>query len=161
MKYRVCIGKDQVTVEGSPNRQGSSEQLRVDGERRVLDPCTVPGGVSLIVDGHVFDMVFDNGVAYYKHWKAAVTTDPASASSPSKAPNSQKAERVYRAPMPGLVVTLGVKVGDNVTVGQVLLTIEAMKMENELRAHTAGSVVAVHVESGMRVAQGAPLVEIG
>lgn len=161
MKYQVCIGKEQVTVEGSPDRRGRLEEVLVENHRRVVDQCAVPGGLSLIVDGHVFDVVLDSGIAYYQHWTAAVTAASVSVASPSQLPTSLKAERVYHAPMPGLVVSVCVKVGDQITAGQVLLTIEAMKMENELRAHTAGTVIAVHVQAGVRVAQRAPLLEIG
>jgi biotin carboxyl carrier protein len=63
------------------------------------------------------------------------------------------------APMPGLVVRVHVAVGDVVTVGQPLVSIEAMKMENELRATAAGTVKAVRAVPGTAVEKGAALVE--
>jgi propionyl-CoA carboxylase alpha chain len=63
------------------------------------------------------------------------------------------------APMPGLIVRIHVAVGDTVTVGQPLIAIEAMKMENELRATAAGVVRAVHAVTGSAVEKGATLVE--
>lgn len=65
------------------------------------------------------------------------------------------------APMPGLVVRVGVEVGDTVSAGEGLAVIEAMKMENELRATTAGVVVAVRVSPGQAVDKGAVLVDLG
>jgi len=65
-----------------------------------------------------------------------------------------------RAPMPGLIVQLRVKVGDTVTAGAGLVVMEAMKMENELRTVAAGKVRAVHVTVGSAVEKGALLVEL-
>ena len=65
------------------------------------------------------------------------------------------------APMPGLVVRVAVAVGDTVAAGQGLVVVEAMKMENELRATTAGVVTAVRAIPGTAVEKGAVLVELG
>jgi biotin carboxyl carrier protein len=65
------------------------------------------------------------------------------------------------APMPGLVVRVAVSVGDTVSAGQGLVMIEAMKMENELRAAAPGVVTAVRAKAGEAVNKGAVLVELG
>ena len=65
------------------------------------------------------------------------------------------------APMPGLVVRVSVAVGDTVTAGQGLVVVEAMKMENELRASVAGIVTAILAIPGQAVDKGALLVELG
>jgi biotin carboxyl carrier protein len=64
-----------------------------------------------------------------------------------------------RAPMPGLMVRIDVRVGDQVTAGQGVAAMEAMKMENELRAPGAGRVKTVLVKVGQAVEKGALLVE--
>ncbi|MBL8996007.1 MAG: acetyl-CoA carboxylase biotin carboxyl carrier protein subunit [Gemmatimonadetes bacterium] len=61
--------------------------------------------------------------------------------------------------MPGLIVRVEVAVGDRVVAGQGVVVMEAMKMENELRAPAAGVVRAVHVEAGAAVEKGTALVE--
>jgi biotin carboxyl carrier protein len=63
------------------------------------------------------------------------------------------------APMPGLVVRVLVQPGERVQAGQGVVVIEAMKMENELRASTAGVVRSVPVTPGSAVEKGAVLVE--
>ena len=63
------------------------------------------------------------------------------------------------APMPGLIVRVAVRVGDRVTAGQGLVVMEAMKMENELRAPAEAVVRAVHVTPGAAVEKGTTLVE--
>ena len=65
-----------------------------------------------------------------------------------------------RATLPGLVVAVGVAVGDEVPEGATLLTIEAMKMQNEVRAPRAGTVIEVAVAAGQAVATGASLVRL-
>ena len=65
-----------------------------------------------------------------------------------------------KAPMPGLVVRVQVAEGDAVAAGKGLVVVEAMKMENELKAGGNGTVKQVHVKVGDRVEKGTPLIEI-
>jgi biotin carboxyl carrier protein len=64
------------------------------------------------------------------------------------------------APMPGLIVRVHVAEGDEVQAGQPVAVMEAMKMENELRATAAGTVQKVLVQAGKVVEKGAVLVEL-
>jgi len=64
------------------------------------------------------------------------------------------------APMPGLIVRVSVAPGDAVQAGQGLVVMEAMKMENELRAPAAGKVKNVLVEPGKAVEKGTVLIEL-
>jgi len=63
--------------------------------------------------------------------------------------------------MPGKVLDVKVKVGDSVKSGDVLLILEAMKMENEIYAPGDGKITAIHADKGQNVSSGAPLVSIG
>ena len=65
-----------------------------------------------------------------------------------------------KAPMPGLVVALKAAVGDMVEVGQALVVMEAMKMQNELAAPGSGRVEKVHVVIGQSVESGQALVTL-
>ncbi len=69
-------------------------------------------------------------------------------------------EDAVAAPMPGIVVSLKVKVGDSVSLGQPLCILEAMKMENEITASKAGVVKEIHVTEGSSVSQGQPIILI-
>ena len=62
--------------------------------------------------------------------------------------------------MPGMIVRVNVAVGDHVRAGQGLVVMEAMKMENELRAPADGTVKAVRVDAGAAVEKGALLIEL-
>ena len=68
--------------------------------------------------------------------------------------------RHVRAPMPGRIVKLLVAVGETVAARQGVIIVEAMKMENELRAPKAGTVTAVHVAEGATVEADATLMTI-
>jgi len=68
---------------------------------------------------------------------------------------------VLRAPMPGLVVRVLVAVGTSFAAGTPLLALEAMKMENELKATGPGVVVGVLVAAGQAVEKGQQLLQLG
>ena len=65
-----------------------------------------------------------------------------------------------RATLPGLVVRVAVSPGDVVAAGDALVTVEAMKMQNEIRAPRAGRVASVEVVTGKAIASGALLVRL-
>jgi biotin carboxyl carrier protein len=67
---------------------------------------------------------------------------------------------VVRAPMPGLISKIEVEVGSAVTKGQGLLLLEAMKMENEIRALAGGRIREIHVHKGKTVERDEPLITI-
>ena len=66
-------------------------------------------------------------------------------------------EWVLTSPMAGVIQEVLVQPGAEVEAGQVVMVIEAMKMQNDLHARRAGTVKAVYVTAGQRVEQGAPL----
>lgn len=75
-------------------------------------------------------------------------------------PQSENGPQVVRAPMPGLISRIEVQVGEEVTSGSGLLVLEAMKMENEIRALKHGRIQTIHVEKGKAVEKGEPLITI-
>jgi biotin carboxyl carrier protein len=72
-----------------------------------------------------------------------------------------KGPALIRSVMPGIVARVLAKPGDRDADGAALLTIEAMKMENEIRASGEGIVKRVHVKPGQTVNANDPLVEVG
>jgi biotin carboxyl carrier protein len=73
---------------------------------------------------------------------------------------SESGEFVLRAPMPGLVVSIPVNVGDEIQKGDVLIILESMKMQNELKAPRDGVVARVEVGEGESVEQRQALVSL-
>ena len=140
VKYRASMER----VAGTPVRI-----LSVNDEvhRMVLRERVARGRYRLWLDGHRYDAeALDPRARAIRDMQASVAK-PA-----GPAP--------LRAPMPGLIVQLRVKVGDTIAAGDGLVVMEAMKMENELRALSAGTVRAVHVSVGAAVEKGALLVEL-
>ena len=76
-------------------------------------------------------------------------------------PQAPAAPWFVTAPLPGVVSDLRTTVGARVEAGDVLLVLEAMKMENEIHAPSGGTVEEVRVEAGQQVGRGDPLVKIG
>ena len=90
---------------------------------------------------------------------AAPVASPAA--TPAAAPVVTGAGDAVNAPMPGTILKVNVTQGQAVKEGDVLVVLEAMKMENEIMAPQAGTVSQVLVSKGSSVDTGAPLVVIG
>lgn len=85
---------------------------------------------------------------------------PAPAPKAAPAPVAAGAE-VITAPMPGKIMSIKVKVGQAVNAGDLVLTLEAMKMENEIFSGASGTVKEIRVSEGAAVNPGDVLVVIG
>ena len=81
------------------------------------------------------------------------------AASAGRQANAPKGLGTLRSAMPGVIVEIRVEAGAEVEAGQVLLILEAMKMQNEIKAAAAGTVAKVHVSAGDTVPAGAKLIE--
>lgn len=66
-----------------------------------------------------------------------------------------------KAPLPGVIISVNVKLGDVVKVGQVVAVLEAMKMENDILAEVSGIVSGIHVSAGDSVLEATHLITIG
>ncbi|WIF95649.1 biotin/lipoyl-containing protein [Caminicella sporogenes] len=86
------------------------------------------------------------------------TTSAPKQSAPTTAPAGAN---TITAPMPGTILDIKVNEGDNVSNGQVLLILEAMKMENEIMAPIDGKVVSINVSKGASVNAGDVLMVLG
>jgi pyruvate carboxylase subunit B len=106
------------------------------------------GTYQLWLDGHVYDVE-----ALDERARAIRDLSAATAGPTGPAP--------LVAPMPGLIVRIAVAEGDVVRAGQGLIVMEAMKMENELRAAGNGAVKRIVVTPGTAVEKGALLIELG
>jgi pyruvate carboxylase subunit B len=131
-------------IEGSPVRM---VKLGTHVYRVVAEKRQGRGNYTLWVDGYRFECE-----ALDERTRAIRDLSAAAAGPVGPAP--------ITAPMPGLIVRVNVSVGDRVEAGQGIVVMEAMKMENELRATAAGTVRSVEVTPGTAVEKGALLVAL-
>lgn len=85
---------------------------------------------------------------------AAAPAKPAPAAAPAGAGNAVK------APLPGTINAINVKVGDTVAVGDIVIVLEAMKMQNNIESEYAGTVTSITVNQGDSVMEGAVMMTI-
>lgn len=120
---------------------------------------------------HVYEVEVEMGEAMLVDEYDAVAPAPAAApaapaapaaAAPAAAPSaaSLAAGEVVKSPMPGNILKINVAPGQKVGEGDVLIVLEAMKMENEIVATKAGTVAQVAVSKGAVVETGTPLVVI-
>ena len=160
-----------VTVEGQTFEVDLSDQgVVVDGKTLSVDLSAVPGTPvrRLAVDGRSHVVHVGNGDTRHEwdfhldgeRFTAIVQNERQHTIAAMTGGSSRpQGPRPVKAPMPGLVVRVEVKAGDQVKAGQGVVIIEAMKMENELRAEVAGIVGKVHVAAGETVEKGTLLID--
>ena len=115
-----------------------------------------------------------NGTTYqveiHKHKKESKTPKltrpnvvPSSESDTAKTakPAERKGTGLLKAPLPGTILEIKAKVGDVVKTGDTILIMEAMKMENNIKADNEGKILDIKVNNGDSVLEGDALVEIG
>lgn len=91
----------------------------------------------------------------------APAAKPAAAPAASFAPAASTAGNAVKAPLPGTITAINVKEGDKVNVGDVVIVLEAMKMQNNIEAEYAGTVTSIKVVPGDAVMEGSVLLTIG
>ena len=92
---------------------------------------------------------------------AAAAPAPAPAARPAAPAAPAGAGAAVKAPLPGTISSINVKVGDKVNVGDTVLVLEAMKMQNNIEAENSGTVTSILVNLGDSVMEGATLLTIG
>ena len=167
MKSFVTSGDHEhaIDVEIRPNGElvASLEGHTYDNAVVVLDD----DALSVRIDGKVLDLTVegtppDVGVIASGHRTyVKVESDRLRAARATRRGGGGAGEKAINAPMPGRVVKLLVGVGDEVAQGQGVIVIEAMKMENDLKAKGAGKVAEIHVKPGEAIEAGARLVTFG
>lgn len=164
MKYLVDVDGQRVEVDVD------SDGVTVDGGRERAQLADVEGTpVRLVTIGGVQHRVVarrSGGRGSYAIWMDGWRFDVEALDERTRAIRELSAAQQgpagpapVIAPMPGLIVRVQVAVGDRVLAGQGVVVMEAMKMENELRAHAAGVVRAVIATPGTAVEKGTRLIE--
>jgi glutaconyl-CoA/methylmalonyl-CoA decarboxylase subunit gamma len=154
-----------VVVDLTELPNGSLE-AQVDGRTIDIDAVPVGSRLSVRVDGKIVDLTTegvppDLGVVANGHRSyVRVQSERMRSAEQAKSATVSASDRVVKSPMPGRVVKVLVAEGDTVAAGQGLVVLEAMKMENEVRARGPGKVAHVHVKPGATVEGNAKLVTL-
>jgi biotin carboxyl carrier protein len=139
--YEVTIGERRLELEARPSG-ASALSLLVGGRSHDVAVERTPTGFRVHVAGEVMEVGLSEA--------ASVAMGSPAGSGPGR----------VIAPMPGKIVRVLVAPGREVEAGQGVVVVEAMKMENELKAARAGTVRVVHVREGQAVDGGTLLVEL-
>ncbi len=168
MKLNATIGDYQTDV--TIRREGSRAVAEVGGRRYELDAHEpAPNSYLLIADGRVSECRLEGkpesgqplGILVGgRHYIVTLTDPKRLRGSASAGLHSDGAARVI-APMPGKVVRVLVDVGAQIEAGEGIVIVEAMKMQNEMKSPTSGTVVALNVRAGATVNGGDVLAVIG
>lgn len=164
MKLEIISGTDQFEIEiaGASNQK----QVRIGGKEVICDLVRLPDGrYSFILDGRVYDLSVDLDtdactVAGRAGSHRFRISDPRHLGRRQASEEDRDGLQRICAEMPGKVIRLLVKVGDEVAYEQSLLVLEAMKMQNEIRAPKSGVVKEIGVQDGRAVNSGDFLLSI-
>ena len=166
MKYQVEIADERIELEVEKTDEGANVTLgdktqAADIVRIGRSPVysLILGDRSFEVSVHRRDKIYQvvlDGATY----DARVMDERALRLAAAGGGDAEVRGEVARAPMPGIVVGIAVDVGATVEPGQGIVTLEAMKMENELKSATGGVVKEIKIEVGQGVTQGEDLVVI-
>lgn len=164
------MSKLSVTIDGktyeielnlSPQCRDSCEAY-VDGQAVRVTVPNLAGPLEqiewLIVDGRPFELVFGENLQWVRAWSGLHRVEIRDMEAAVTRPRSGDGR--IKAPIPGLITRIMVAPGAPVRADQPLLVLEAMKMENEIRAPFDGQVKSIHVTSGQTVVRNEVLVEV-
>jgi len=162
MKYEVHISGKTRSVE--LERDATGWKATLDGKPGIADVVEIaPNTFSVLADGQSHEVC----VTPYPEGKLILQTgrfefnaevhDPRAWSGCRHGGAEAEGRQQIFAPMPGKVIRVLVKAGDDVRAGQGLLVVEAMKMQNEIRSPKNGTIERVMVEEGQAVNAGEAL----
>ena len=156
-------------------------QYKVQGVDYEVEIVEVEGKIAKVnVNGIPFEIEMQKPINAAKHPALAATkrttsAAPAEVAAPAAEPAPAKpapqaapqaaapagAGTPVKAPLPGTINAINVKVGDKVGIGDIVIVLEAMKMQNNIEAEQAGTVTSITVNVGDSVMEGAVMLTIG
>jgi len=146
-------------------------QYKVQGVDYEVEIEEVEGNIAKVnVNGIPFEVEMQKPINAAKHPTMArpkieapkpAVAAPQPAAAPAQPAAAAGAGNPVKAPLPGTVTEIKVQVGQQVNVGDIVLVLEAMKMQNNIEAEYAGTVTSITVKQGETVMEGSVLLTIG
>ena len=168
MAYEIKLEHRTAQIE-LLNRAGSKVLLAVDDRKYELDIVMVEKCVySILYHGHSYNVELIEGESskeyivntFARSFIAEIIDAETRYQQNRKLGTKAEGDNNISSPMPGKIVKLLVQGGDQGQEGQTLLVMEAMKMQNELKTSTTGTVKTVHVQEGATVETGTALITV-
>lgn len=141
-------------------------RFKINGNQYNVEVDSVSGNIAdVTVNGIPYQVEMEDApavpaVPVQAVQPATSVSTPSVAPQPAAKPASSGTGKSVKSPLPGVIVSVNVNVGDIVKEGQVLAVLEAMKMENEIQAEHNGIVTSVHVAKGDSVLEGEAIVTL-
>ncbi|HRS53151.1 MAG TPA: biotin/lipoyl-binding protein [Bacteroidales bacterium] len=142
-------------------------QFKINGNNYDVQIVSFEDGKATIeVNGTSYEVEVDKNIQTIKTPKLVRSNYPASADAvagPTRTspPTEPKGAGIIKSPLPGLILKVLVNKGDTVKIGQKLIILEAMKMENSIEATKDGKITSLMVKEGDSVMEGDILLMIG
>ena len=164
MKYLTTVGDKTFTIEINDDRH-----IVVDGKTYVVDleAMSSQSLYSLLLDSHSFESFIDEAE---EGWRVLLRGDlydvkvvderAARLAKSAGGVAAQSGDYHLKAPMPGVIVSVPVAEGQAVKKGDILVILESMKMQNELKSPREGTVTRIKAKSGDNVEQSQVLVTV-
>ncbi len=146
---RIKVGDQLLSVDMQTIDGHALHSLLIDHESYELDVYGHGDSFRVLLGGEIHEVKVENDQPHRARRKKR-----ACSASPSDA------ECIVRAPLPGLVIQVLVSAGQEVSIGEVSVILESMKMENEVLTPRRGIVEKIHVVAGDTANQGDPLITI-
>ena len=163
MKYVTTVGDQQYTIDIN-----KENEIVLDGEVINADMQQMPDTLmySIIIDGKSHDVRLSEGDGVYvvqlggQIYEVVVEDERTRRLAGLKGNVALTGEAILKAPMPGVVIEVAKQVGAEAATGEVVVVLEAMKMQHAIKAPTDGMVTALPVAVGTQVAAGEVLAVI-
>ncbi|NIM93110.1 MAG: biotin/lipoyl-binding protein [Anaerolineales bacterium] len=165
MKYIAIIDGQEFEIEINVE-----DEIIANGERVTIDYLSVAGQpvYSLIVDGRSYEALVqptEDGMEVLlqgQHFSVSVEDERQRRLRQTSGPSVAKSGELHmKSPMPGLIISVKVREGQEIDVGDSLIVLESMKMQNELKAPCEGTIRSLRIKSGDNVEQNQILLTIG
>ncbi len=141
--------------------------FKIHGNKYDVEVINVEDNIAEIdVNGTVYKVEIDKKIQptktpILKRSVVSPSTEVSASTMKTSKPTDPKGTGTIKSPLPGTILNVIVKEGDRVSIGQKLIVLEAMKMENNVNADKEGVVTSIKVKQGDAVLEGDVLLEIG
>lgn len=142
-------------------------KLTIEGNHYDVDIVSIEDNMAEVeVNGVVYKVEVDKKLQQTKTPKlvrsvATPSTESNASIAKTSSPAAPKGAGFIKSPLPGVILNIHKKEGETVKIGERLITLEAMKMENNINADKEGVIKTIKVKVGDSVLEGDTLIEIG